>query len=137
MPLGQLIGDIYQNGFGQGIANYVGNNTNFGQDINAVGNMYQKSQGNPQTQLIGNPQTPEQIANPWATPLPVNQPPSRGDVLQKYLNNQGPQFNIQQPNYTPPPTPNTQIMDLPDPSQSQGKSSSGTGKDVLSLLALT
>ena len=39
MGLIGLGADIYSNGFGQGALNYLGQNTNFGQDVNQIGTL--------------------------------------------------------------------------------------------------
>ena len=100
MGLIGLGADIYSNGFGQGALNYLGQNTNFGQDVNQIGNAYQQANGETQTPLIGQP-----IAN---NPVSTSQMPSKKDVINKYLQNQ-------------------QIQ-TPDESQPQQQKSSGIGK---------
>lgn len=92
MSLLDLIGSTQNSGsFGQGLMNYIGNDTSTGQGINQAANIWQGATGSPKTQLIGQPAS---VNNPA---MSYNQPPSKSDILQKYLNNQsgGDNTNIQ------------------------------------------
>jgi len=101
MSLLDLIGNTQNSStFGQGLENYFGNNTSMGQDINQMGNLYQGTAGKPKTQLIGQPSSVTNSA------MQYGQPPSKSDVLQKYLSNQS-------------GGDNTNIQDVPQ-SQNQG-----------------
>ena len=61
MPLGQLLGEISENGFGDGVMNYLGNDTSFGRTINGLYGLTQpKGRTN---QLIGD--RPEPHDNPY------------------------------------------------------------------------
>lgn len=61
MSFGDLIGDISQDGFNQGLQNYIGNDTGFGQAINSLYGLTQPK-GNT-NQLIGD--RPEPYNNPY------------------------------------------------------------------------
>ena len=88
---------------GTGFANYIGNDTRFGQDINSMGRIFQNASGNPQSQLIG---------NPYSNNTPSNvRPPSRIDILNKYINNQKQQAKDAQQVAPPPPV----AINLPQP----------------------
>lgn len=55
MAFSDLISDVGNNGFWQGLQNYIGNNTQFGQVANGIDNAYQGLTGQPKQQLIGQP----------------------------------------------------------------------------------
>ena len=135
MALSDLISSVDQNGFWQGMQNYVGNNTDFGQTVNGLDNSYNKAVGNPQSQLIGNPQsiTPTQASavNPAMTPQVPVKPDVNSMIKAHATGQQGPQTpDLSQVFLQPTSTNQPQSQDQQTPLASSSK---GTGRDAAAL----
>jgi hypothetical protein len=80
MPLLGLLNSLSQYGPLQGAENYIGNQTGFGQDINTAGNIFQSADGQPKSQLIGQPAQGQQnqIGAPQLTDEHLEQPNGQG-----------------------------------------------------------
>lgn len=122
MAFSDLASSVGQNGFWQGLQNYVGNNTGFGQVANGLDNAYQGLTGQPKQQLIGQPAS--QI-NPA-----VSSQPSKAEMINAHAAQQASApDNSMFDKITGQP-----LQDVRAPS-SGGSSSSGSGIGQLAGIA--